>query len=225
MVKVGVSLGTMETMMHEEGFMEMARVLHKNGKVQYREWADVGCLAEVDDEGVICQVFVVFTKDGSDLEGHFCSCAVGRNGEWLCRHIAATVLAVQGGAYQPELVVGKAGYTNMMVNESNTAKTIGSGSMDVLATPMMIALMEQAACDCLKDCLAPGQTSVGTMMNVSHLAATPIGMEVSATARIEHVFGRTIEFVVIARDRSGDVGRGSHTRVIVDEKRFMEKFR
>jgi len=88
---------------------------------------------------------------------------------------------------------------------------------------MMIALMERAACECLSDCLEEGQTSVGTMVNVEHITASPIGAEITATATIESVFGRKIEFVVTASNGEREIGRGKHTRMIVDAERFMKK--
>jgi predicted thioesterase len=111
----------------------------------------------------------------------------------------------------------------MTVNENNTARAVGSGSLDVFATPMMIALMERAACVILSDMLEEGQTSVGTQIIVSHTAASPIGAAITATATIASVDGRKIEFVVTVRDGVGEIGEGTHTRVIVDEAKFMVK--
>ena len=110
-----------------------------------------------------------------------------------------------------------------MVTEQNTAKAVGSGSLDVFATPMMIALMERAACACLADTLEAEQTTVGTNISALHTAASPIGMEVTATATIESVFGRRIEFEVTATDSTGEIGKGKHTRMVVDAERFMNK--
>ena len=120
-------------------------------------------------------------------------------------------------------IVGKSAVTRIYVDASNTAKTVGSGSLDVFATPMMIALMERAACDCLEDCLDLGQTSVGVQLSIEHLAASPIGLEVTAAATVERVEGRTVEFTVTAHDGIKEIGKGRHKRVIVDEKRFLEK--
>jgi predicted thioesterase len=109
------------------------------------------------------------------------------------------------------------------VDGSNTAKAVGSGSLEVFATPMMIALMERAACQALAGSLEEGQTSVGTMINVEHVSASPIGATISATAAIDGVFGRRVEFSVTAMDGETVIGRGKHTRMIVDRRRFMEK--
>ncbi|MCL2775977.1 MAG: thioesterase family protein [Oscillospiraceae bacterium] len=119
--------------------------------------------------------------------------------------------------------LGKAATVKTIVSESNTAKAVGSGSLDVFATPMMIALMEKVACECLTDGLEQGQTSVGTQVNVSHTAASPLGAEITATATIEYIFGRRIEFTVTASDGAGEIGSGKHTRIIVDSGRCMEK--
>ena len=121
------------------------------------------------------------------------------------------------------LELGKKGAAETIVTERNTAKAVGSGSLDVFATPMMIALMEQAACDALADVLEDGQTSVGTNINIDHIAATPVGMKVTAMAVIESVSGRTIKFAVSAADKSGKIGTGTHIRAIIDEERFIKK--
>lgn len=122
-------------------------------------------------------------------------------------------------------MLGKTATVTAAVTSENTAGAVGSGSLEVFATPMMAALMERAACACLADGLAPGQTSVGTHICVDHVAASPLGMEVAATATVTAVHGRSVEFEVYARDDVEEVGRGRHVRVIVDEERFMGKAR
>jgi predicted thioesterase len=109
------------------------------------------------------------------------------------------------------------------VTAQNTAKTIGSGSLEVFATPMMLTLMERAACECLADALEPGQTSVGTSVSIEHTAASPLKSEISATATIIGIDGRLIEFEVTASDSKGEIGRGTHERFIVDGERFSSK--
>jgi len=123
------------------------------------------------------------------------------------------------------LTVGKIGTATTVVSDNNTAKFIASGSLDVFATPMMIALMELAACDCLADSLMPTQTSVGTQINVAHLAATPLGATVTAKATVLQVEGRKILFEITAHDGVNEIGRGTHERFVVDVQRFMEKLR
>ena len=124
---------------------------------------------------------------------------------------------------ESNLNIDKTATVNAIVCDSNTAKTVGSGSLDVYATPMMITLMEQAACKCLEDVLEQGETSVGTEICVSHTAASPLGMEIEAIATIKNIVGRKIEFSVTAKDGTGEIGSGRHTRVIVDAERFIEK--
>ena len=119
--------------------------------------------------------------------------------------------------------IGKTASVTTIVTEANTAKTVGSGSLAVFATPMMIALMEKAACECLTEALTDEQTSVGTQITVEHTAATPIGAEITATAVIEYVSGRKIEFAITANDGRVDIGKGKHTRFIVDRERFILK--
>ena len=122
-----------------------------------------------------------------------------------------------------DIIVGKSGTATAIVNESNTAKAAGSGSLDVFATPMMVALMEKAACTALADSLADGESSVGTAISVAHTAASPLGAKIIATATITDIDGRKVSFTVIAADEMGEIGRGTHTRVIVDTRRFMQK--
>jgi len=121
------------------------------------------------------------------------------------------------------LTIGKSGTAAVTVTEKNTAKAAGSGSLDVFATPMMIALMEQAACQCMADSLEDTQTSVGTQVNVAHTAASPLGANISATATINVIEGRKISFVVTAHDGVNEIGKGTHERFIVDAERFMKK--
>ena len=110
-----------------------------------------------------------------------------------------------------------------IVTEFNTALSVGSGSLKVYATPAMLALMEKAACEAIKDLLNDGETTVGTNLNVNHVAATPVGMTVSATAELVERDGRKFVFKVTASDESGLIGEGSHERFCVLADRFTEK--
>ena len=112
-----------------------------------------------------------------------------------------------------------------IVDKTNTAIAAGSGNLDVFATPMMVALMERAACEVLRDALDEGQTSVGTFISVNHTAASPVGATITATATITSVSGRKVEFDLSANDENHTIGDGKHTRVIVDSKRFMERLK
>ena len=118
---------------------------------------------------------------------------------------------------------GKKATVSTVVSEKNTAKTVGSGCLDVFSTPMMIALMEQAACECMADSLEIGQTSVGTLINVEHVCASPVGAEITAAATIESIDGKKISFSVSARMGETIIGHGTHSRVIINAERFMEK--
>ena len=111
----------------------------------------------------------------------------------------------------------------IVVGKEDTAKNVGSGTLEVLATPRMIALMEEAAYKCIGDLLEEGTTSVGTNMSVKHLSATPVGMEVCATAEITEVDGRRVAFKVEAYDESGLIGEGTHERFVVAEEKFIAK--
>lgn len=119
--------------------------------------------------------------------------------------------------------IGMRGTAETSVGPENTAKAMGSGSLDVFATPALIALMEAAACDCVEGSLEPGTTSVGTRMDVSHLAATPVGMWVRAESTLEEIDGRKLVFSVCAYDDAGKIGEGTHERVTVQAERFAAK--
>ena len=122
-----------------------------------------------------------------------------------------------------ELLTGTKASAQTKVNESNTAKTVGSGSLEVFATPMMTALMEKAACTALAPYLEENETTVGTMLNITHDSATPLGMNVTAFAEVTAVNGREICFDVYAEDDKGRIGGGKHKRFLVFADRFMEK--
>lgn len=119
--------------------------------------------------------------------------------------------------------VGMTGSAETLVERADTAQEVGSGSLLVYATPCMVALMEGAACNALEGKLAEGETSVGTRMDVQHLAATPVGMEVRAESRLTAVDGRRLTFEITAFDEAGEIGKATHERVIVKTERFLEK--
>lgn len=121
------------------------------------------------------------------------------------------------------LSVGMKNECSAAVDNGNTARAMGSGSLNVFATPAMIALMEKAAAECVLSELAEGQTSVGTLMNVKHISATPIGMTVTAKCELTEIDGRRICFEVEAFDDRGMIGKGKHERFIVDAERFTAK--
>lgn len=111
-----------------------------------------------------------------------------------------------------------------IVTKDNTASRYGSGLVDVFATPAMVALMEKAALNAVLPHLPEGFNTVGTEVCVKHTKATPMGWEVHSKAILHEVDGKKLVFEVIAWDKEGEIGRGTHTRYIIDSKRFLEKF-
>ena len=122
-----------------------------------------------------------------------------------------------------EIAIGTAYTAETVVDKTNIASAIGSGLVDVFATPMMIALLELAASECVKPFLQPGQATVGTVVNATHTAATPVGMKVWATATVTAVDRRRVDFDVIVKDEAGDIGKGTHSRFIIDVEPFSQK--
>lgn len=121
------------------------------------------------------------------------------------------------------LEVGIKGRQEMVVTEELTAGHIGSGTVRVLATPMMVSLMERTSRLSVKPFLEEGQETVGTRVNVSHVAATPVGMKVWCESTLTEVDRRRLVFGVRVFDECGLVGEGEHERFIIDEKKFQEK--
>ena len=122
-----------------------------------------------------------------------------------------------------EITVGMKGEVGTLVEREDTAKEVGSGSLLVYATPCMVALMEGAACEAIQEALSDTQTTVGTELNIQHISATPVGLEVRAEAEVTAVEGKVITFAVKAFDEAGEIGRGTHKRVIVNTQKFLEK--
>ena len=122
-----------------------------------------------------------------------------------------------------EITVGMKGTAQTAVEREDTAYEVGSGDLLVYATPCMVALMEGAACDAIADVMPEGKTSVGTMLNISHLAATPVGMEVHAEAEVTEVDGNMITFQVTAFDEAGKIGEGTHKRAVITSQKFLDK--
>jgi len=118
---------------------------------------------------------------------------------------------------------GHAGHAELTVGELHTAPRVGSGHVHVLATPVMINLFEAAALEALDRHLPPGYQSLGTVLNVRHIAATPVGMKVVAEAKITRIDGRTVYFEVTARDQEELIGDGTHERVVVNVEKFRQR--
>lgn len=121
------------------------------------------------------------------------------------------------------LKIGLKNSVESIVTENDTALKIGSGSLKVLATLKMIALMEKSAADLVEKILPEEFTSVGISLNVRHTAPTPIGLKIFAEAVIKEIDERKITFEVSANDERGEIGRGTHERFIVDRKKFQSK--
>jgi predicted thioesterase len=119
-----------------------------------------------------------------------------------------------------DIAPGLAGTVEITVGEEHTAPSIGSGRVRVLATPVMINLIEAAALKAIEHLLPAGYQSLGTHLDVHHVAATPVGMRVKATAEVTKVDGRTVAFKVEARDEKDLIGHGAHERVVVNVAKF-----
>lgn len=119
--------------------------------------------------------------------------------------------------------VGIKGQAEALVEQEDTAKVVGSGDLLVYATPCMVALMEGAAWQSVAPFLAEGESTVGTRMDVKHLSATPVGMEVRAESVLTAVDGRKLTFDIHAFDEAGEIGSAVHERVIIRAERFLEK--
>jgi predicted thioesterase len=122
-----------------------------------------------------------------------------------------------------ELAVGLRGRATLRVAQQHTAGAWGSGDVPVYGTPSLVALLETAAVNAVAGKLGPGETTVGTWIEVSHLAATPVGAEVSAEAELVGIEGRKLAFTIVAHDDRNKIGECRHHRVIVSRERFLAK--
>lgn len=111
----------------------------------------------------------------------------------------------------------------LTVSKNDLAVNVGSGSLEVMATPVMAMLMEKAACSCLADFMEDDETTVGTMLNIVHTSATPEGMVVHAEAVLREINGREFTFDVRAYDEASLIGEGTHKRFLVNGNKFTEK--
>ncbi len=121
-----------------------------------------------------------------------------------------------------DITAGLTGEAGLVVGTEHTARHLGSGGIDVFSTPSMIALMEHAALNAIDPLLPDGRASVGTAVNITHTAATPLGHRVTARAEVIEVDRRRVEFRVAAYDEDGLIGEGLHTRFVIDTDRFLE---
>jgi predicted thioesterase len=121
---------------------------------------------------------------------------------------------------QSGLAPGLRGTAEILVGTRDTAPHIGSGKIKVLATPVMVGLMEEAALNAVEGLLPPGHQTVGTHLDITHVAATPVGVRVSAGAELTRIEGRRLTFRVWADDEKERIGEGTHERIIVEVSRF-----
>ncbi len=121
------------------------------------------------------------------------------------------------------LSTGIIGKRSVMVTDDNTAMALGSGSLQVFATPAMITLVEATASGSIADYLDEGTSTVGTHLDVAHTAATPVGMEVTCETELIEIDRRRLVFRVVVRDARDEVGSGTHERFVVDDAKFMSK--
>ena len=126
-------------------------------------------------------------------------------------------------AFLGRIVPGLTGTAELVVGPEHTAPFVGSGRIAVLATPVMINLIEAAALAAVEHLLPAGHQSLGIQLDISHTAATPMGLRVTATAEVSRVEGRTISFRVTTRDELETIGGGTHRRVVVSVSRFDER--
>ncbi len=122
-----------------------------------------------------------------------------------------------------KLVPGLSGSASVVVRDEHTAAQVGSGKIAVLATPVLINLFEAAALECAEGLLDDGYQTLGTHLDIRHIAATPVGMQVRAEARLSSVEGRTLTFELSAYDEDELIGDGRHQRVIVNVSRFVQR--
>lgn len=121
------------------------------------------------------------------------------------------------------LKTGIKGHQELVVTQELTAKNMGSGVMDVFATPAMLALMEKTAFTSVAEHLNEGCGSVGTKVDIEHVASSPVGMKITCDSELIEVEGRKLVFKVEAYDEKGLIGKGTHERFIVENKKFQEK--
>jgi len=119
-----------------------------------------------------------------------------------------------------DLHPGLTGSAEILVGTRDTAPHVGSGKVKVLATPVMVSLMEEASLNAVEGLLPPGHQTVGTRLEITHTAATPVGLRVTATAEVTRVEGRRITFRVWAIDEKERIGEGTHERIVVEVARF-----
>lgn len=121
------------------------------------------------------------------------------------------------------LEIGIKGCKKIKVTDENTAKSMGSGTLEVFATPAMIALIEATASESVAPFLDDGFSTVGTHLDIAHSSASPVGIEVVCETELVEIDRRRIVFKTVVRDSAGEIGSGTHERFVVDNAKFMSK--
>ena len=122
-----------------------------------------------------------------------------------------------------DIQIGMKGTVYSNVENADTAQVVGSGSLLVYATPCMVALMEGAACEAIENAIPEDKTSVGIALNIKHISATPVGMDVRAEAEVTAIEGSIITFQISAYDEAGLIGEGTHQRAVISTQKFLDK--
>ena len=167
-------------------------------------------------------IIIHFGQHAAYSRFHACDClsrgigAVGSAFEWHSKGRGFESLMLH-------MNVGIKGNIRFTVDQQGSAREMGSGALDVLATPKMIAMLEKAAWESVQPYLEEGCGTVGTLMNVTHEAATPLGMKVTCTSELVAVDGKKLTFRVEAFDEKGRIGGGTHERFVVNNQRFQSK--
>ena len=124
-----------------------------------------------------------------------------------------------------DIKIGTSATVSTKVCKENCASLMGSGALDVFATPAVVAYMEMAACKAVNDLLEEGLSTVGTKVDISHIKASPIGETIEATATLREIDGRRLVFDVTAHDSKGEIANGSHERFIIKVDKFLAKLK
>lgn len=124
-----------------------------------------------------------------------------------------------------DIRAGISGTATVKVSKENCASAMGSGALDVFATPAVVAYMEMAACNAVNGALEEGLSTVGTKVDIAHIKASPIGEEITATATLREVDGRRLVFDVTASDSKGEIANGTHERFIIKVDKFLAKLK
>lgn len=122
-----------------------------------------------------------------------------------------------------KIKIGQTAELTTVVDTTNTANAVKSGLLDVFATPMMIALMENAADDCISQNLQADESTVGVIVNIKHFRASGLGKEIKAQAEVVEVNKNKVKFKVVAYDNDGEIGKGEHQRAIINIPKFLKR--